>query len=342
MFAGPGKTDGDLTAAVGCGVLAVNAESPGEVERLSEVCRREKKLANVAFRLAADAVRRRGYRSAGTEGELAGSPAVRHGPDASVGRSRLPAQERWLRSVGIHCHFASGILDGSAMARSVETVVANALPLALRYGLSWINFGGGLGIPVYEDDRPLDLSPLRDTLRSLAGRFPAIERREVRLAVESGRYLVGTCGYYVCRVVDVKVNQGRKFVVLDGGVHHDLFRSSVFRHVGRATGLIVCGPADGPVAPAEVVGRLCTPIDRLGSRVNLPNDVGPGVRRRVPQRGGLSKYASPLNFLGHDWPAEVLVDGTDARLISRRVSLAEVMELQTPVPGPAATTQDPD
>jgi diaminopimelate decarboxylase len=130
-----------------------------------------------------------------------------------------------------------------------------------------------------------------------------------RFAIELGRWLVGEAGVYLTRVVDVKVSQGETFVVVDGGLHHQLAASGNFGTVVRRNYPIAianrfgAAPAEGPVT---VVGCLCTPIDRLGDKVALP-PVEEGDLIAIFLAGAYGASASPAAFLGHPSPRELLL-----------------------------------
>jgi diaminopimelate decarboxylase len=129
----------------------------------------------------------------------------------------------------------------------------------------------------------------------------------VALQVELGRYLVGEAGVYVTRVVDRKVSRGRTYLVVDGGMHHQLAASGNFGQVIRRNYPVTVGNRLGqPRERVTVVGCLCTPLDLLGDDVEAPAaDVGDLVV--VFQAGAYGLTASPSRFLGHPEPGEALV-----------------------------------
>jgi len=170
-----------------------------------------------------------------------------------------------------------------------------------------LNLGGGFGIPYFRNEQPLALEPVCDALAGIVGearsKLPGAE-----LVVELGRYLVGEAGVYICRVVDCKVSRGQTFVVVDGGMHHHLAASGNFGQVIRRNYPVLVAnrmaePATGTVS---VVGPLCTPLDLLADKVELA-DVRPGDLVAVFQSGAYGFTASPLGFLGHPEPIQMLV-----------------------------------
>lgn len=329
-FAGPGKSHSELAAAVDAGLLAVHVESAGEILRLEAAARSAGRRVSVALRLhpAPPA-------SGGRSGWPAASP-FGIADDALDDALAALARCRHLDVRGLHVHRAAEMLDGELAARLLEPVFESALELTPRLGLTFLNVGGGWGIPIYEGEDELDGSPLRRAF----DRFRARSREsgiELSLQVESGRFLLGPCGTYLTRVVDVKQAGGKRFAVLDGGMHHLLLRSSAFRRYRQKVRVSLPGRALGGAeeswVPTEVVGPLCTPVDRLASDLRLPADLRPGEILAFPAAGAYGKYASPLTFLGHPWPAEVCVDETGMWLAARRVEFAELLALQRPSAG---------
>jgi hypothetical protein len=130
---------------------------------------------------------------------------------------------------------------------------------------------------------------------------------DARVVVELGRYIVGECGFYVTRVVDRKESRGKTFLVVDGGMHHQLAASGNFGQVIRRNyPVAIANRGDEATETATVVGCLCTPLDLLADGATLPRaDIGDLVV--VFQAGAYGLTASPTAFLSHPAPVEVLV-----------------------------------
>ena len=92
---------------------------------------------------------------------------------------------------------------------------------------------------------------------------------EARVVVELGRYIVGECGVYVTRILDRKESRGRTYLVVDGGLHHQLAASGNFGQVIRRNYPVAIGNRmdEESTEVVNVVGKLCTPLDLLGDRV---------------------------------------------------------------------------
>jgi diaminopimelate decarboxylase len=202
-------------------------------------------------------------------------------------------------------------------AEQISQAQRQSYALALRLAadapgpVRFLNLGGGFGIPYFPGDMSLDLAPIGATLTDLVQRA-AHELPQARLVLELGRYLVGEAGVYVCRVIDRKVSAGQVFLVTDGGLHHHLAASGNFGQVLRRNYPVTIVPGTGAREATtlnervSVVGPLCTPLDLLADRMDLPvAEVGDLVV--VYQSGAYGASASPQAFLGHPAVVEVLV-----------------------------------
>jgi diaminopimelate decarboxylase len=210
---------------------------------------------------------------------------------------------------GFHIFSGSQNLDADALIEAQAKTLALAASLAGKAPapVRTVNIGGGFGIPYFPGDGHLDLADVGRRLGEAIGTArPALGEAEI--VIELGRYIVGEAGIYVARVVDRKESRGQVFLVTDGGLHHQLAASGNFGQVIRKNYPVAIGnKMSVPVAEdANVVGCLCTPLDRLGDHLALPRaEVGDLVV--VFQSGAYGLSASPTAFLSHPMPVEVLV-----------------------------------
>jgi diaminopimelate decarboxylase len=142
--------------------------------------------------------------------------------------------------------------------------------------------------------------------------FPRWRQGSPRLAVESGRYLVGDSGTLLAGVSNVKLSRGRKFVILDAGINTFGGMSGLGRLLPVSVGI----EGDEATERASLVGPLCTPGDVLGREITLPV-LGPGDLVAIPNTGAYGPTASLLMFLGRPSPAEVLVRSGEVVSVSR-------------------------
>ncbi len=302
-FAGPGKRTGELAEAVAAGVL-VNVESPRELERLAEVSQRVGSAARVCVRVNPD------FELKGS-GMRMGGGARPFGIDAELVPGVLArVAELGLVLEGLQIFAGSQSLraDAIAQAHTQAYELARRLWQPIKAPLRRLNLGGGWGIPYVAGEARLDLGPVGDALQVLAERAAA-DWRDARLQVELGRYLVGEAGVFVARVVERKMSRGTTYLVVDGGLNNHLAATGNFGQVLRRNYPVAIGNRMAAQAPREtvsVVGPLCTPLDLLADRVDLPCSEE-GDLFVVFQSGAYGASASPQAFLGHPPCAEVLV-----------------------------------
>jgi diaminopimelate decarboxylase len=213
--------------------------------------------------------------------------------------------------VGFHVFAGSQNLHADVLTEAHRQTADLIVRLAALVpgGVRYVNLGGGLGIPYAPKDQPLDLAAVGRGLAGVVASTLEPALPGASFVLELGRYLVGEAGVYVTRVVDIKVSRGRRFVIVDGGLHHQLAASGNFGSTIRRNYPLVVGTRMSPPGdiPTDVVGCLCTPLDLLGGKVELPDDVGIDDLVVVFQAGAYGLTASPTAFLGHPEPVEVLV-----------------------------------
>ena len=301
-FAGPGKRDRELHAAIKAGVT-INLESEGEAERALATG----KVLGVAPRLAIRVNPSFEMRGSGMK---MGGGAKPFGID----EERVPALARKLVDAGahwrgFHIYTGSQALDAEAIIETQANVLTLASRLASEAGVDvpHLNMGGGFGIPYFDRDTPLDIKAVG---AALSERFADLPHNLLNtdFAIELGRYLVGEAGVYLCRIVDRKVSHDTTYLVTDGGLHHQLAASGNFGTVVRRNypAAIASRYASAPEEVVNIVGCLCTPLDRLADQAHLPRaDVGDLVA--VFCAGAYGASASPAAFLGQGAAKEMLV-----------------------------------
>jgi diaminopimelate decarboxylase len=302
-FAGPGKTPAEIERAVASGVT-IELESATEARRVVEAGERLGVRPRVAIRVNPDfAVKGSGMRMGG-------------GPQQfGVDVEQVPALIEDLAAAdvdltGFHVFAGSQNLQAEILCEAQSRTVDLVLALADKTPspISYVNLGGGFGIPYFEKDSPLDLARVAENLQRLLDDELRPNLPDAKTVIELGRYIVGECGVYVTRVVDRKESRGRTYLVVDGGMHHQLAASGNFgQKIRRNYPIAIGNRLDEEVLTAHhVVGSLCTPLDLLGDNVALPAaDVDDLVV--VFHAGAYGLTASPTAFLGHEAPAEVLV-----------------------------------
>jgi len=322
LFAGPGKTPAELQLALTENIGEIHAESMLELERIATIAADLHRTAPIAIRVNPEADAQGGAMRMG------GKPAP-FGIDEELLDAALDfaLSQPSLEFRGIHLFAGTHILDSEVLIAQYRKGLQIAKRVAgrLRKPLHSLDFGGGLGVPYFPNERPLDMAILGVGLGELEREIAADPSfAGTRLVIEPGRYLIAEAGVYLARVLDVKVSRGKKFVILDGGMNHHLAASgNLGQTIKRNFPIAVATKWGEPDAETvEIVGPLCTPLDMLGRAVAVPQ-VEVGDVMVVFQSGAYARSASPLGFLSHPTPPEVMVDRTSCRLIRQRGNVAD-------------------
>jgi diaminopimelate decarboxylase len=302
-FAGPGKTTAELTQAVAAGVT-IEMESTNEAARVTDIGHKLGIRPRVALRVNPD------FQVKGSGMRMGGGPQ-----QFGIDVEQVPDLLQTLRVtdldlLGFHVFAGSQNLHADILCEALTRNVALLMGLADQspWPVRYLNLGGGYGIPYSEKDQPLDLVPVGAKLKELIEGEIRPQLPDARVTIELGRYIVGEAGVYVTRVVDRKVSRGRTYLVVDGGMHHQLAASGNLGQVIRRNYPVVIGNRvqESEREAVSVVGCLCTPLDLLADNVMLPPaEIGDLVV--IFQAGAYGLTASPTAFLGHPMPVEVLV-----------------------------------
>ena len=301
-FAGPGKSDADLELAVASGVI-INMESAGEMARIAALAEATGARPRVSIRVNPDFELK-------TSGMKMGGGPKPFGVDAE----RVPAMLTELGTLPLE-FMGFHIFSGSQNLRPEAIIEAQYKTFELAYRLAesapspvrWLNIGGGLGIPYFPGEQHLELAPIAENLAPL---LEQAEKRlpEAEIVMELGRYLTAEAGIYVCQILDKKASRGEIFLVANGGLHHHLAVSGNFGQVIRKNYPVCFGNrvTGDETEVVSVVGPLCTPLDILADKMELPV-AQPGDLFVVFQSGAYGLTASPRGFLSHPQPREILL-----------------------------------
>lgn len=332
VFAGPGKTDSEVEEAIISRIFALNAESVRELERVAHISRLVGVPARVALRINTSAgLSRAGVGSAGPLHEqMAGGPSKFGIDEEKLDRVARAWDRRTTEIVGIHIYTASQILDPDEIIANARRTAEAARHVedALGIELASIDFGGGFGVPHYDEEVPLDLPALGARIQEEFGEFST--RGGFRLIVELGRYLVSECGVFVTRVLELKESRGERFVITDGGINQ-FIRPALMKVRHQARAITRLGAP--PTVRAKVSGPLCTPIDITSREIDVPEEIAIDDLIGVFNAGAYGYSMSPQLFLSHPTPAEVIVHDGEVVEARRRGRREDLLLNQEPFPG---------
>jgi diaminopimelate decarboxylase len=324
MFLGPGKGRAEITACLKEDITVI-CESLGELALIGEVAAGLGTTARVLLRINPSFAVKGGGLTMGGKPRQFGidEEALAAAPDIA---GRHPS----VRLCGFQAYMGTRFLTEDVVVENTERILelAERLSQRLAVPLEVVDVGGGLGVAYFAGERDLDPAVLTERLNPVFDRFRD-RHPQTRLVLELGRYLVGHSGLYAVEVRYVKESMGERFAVADGGTNHHMAAVGIGSFVKRNFPMRLLN-RDGGAATAKwnVTGPLCTPNDTIGKAIELPEDLRPGDIVGVERSGAYGPTASPVYFLSHGYPAEVLVHSGQARLIRARDDAESMLAAQ--------------
>ncbi|MET7482502.1 type III PLP-dependent enzyme [Streptomyces sp. NPDC005538] len=311
MFLGPGKSADELTACVKEGVGLVVCESFPELDLLNDLAGQHAARPSVLLRVnPAFSVKGSGL--------TMGGKARQFGMDEDQLEAAGNVTARWphLRVRGVEVFMGTRILDSSVIAENTRRILLLAERLAdlLDFPLDVVDVGGGLGVAYFEGEQDVDVDGVTGGVNQAVLDFRG-RRPGTRVIMELGRYLTALAGLYVTRIRYVKTSRGERFAVADGGTNHHMAAVGTGSFVKRNFPVQVLTDTDRPATETwHVTGPLCTPNDTLVKNAKLP-PLQAGDLIGIHRSGAYGPSASPVLFLGHGHPAEVLVANGTPHLV---------------------------
>jgi len=312
VFSGVGKTEAEIDLALRAGILAFNVESEAELALLAARAAKLKKKARYALRVNPDVFAdTHPYISTGLREHKFGID-IRQ----ALMVYKSVAGNRWLDAYGVSVHIGSQIRSAEPFGSAMERV-AKLVGQLRREGIALkaIDAGGGLGIDYHGGsfDAAAKVAEYAAALQSGLGSF------EGRLLLEPGRFLVAQAGALVARVLQVKRNGKKTFVITDAAMN-DLIRPALYQAHHE---IVPVRPRGGRARTVDVVGPVCETGDFFARDRKLP-PVEPGDLVALLDAGAYG-MAQSSNYNTRLRPAEVLVEGAKARLIRRRETMADLL-----------------
>jgi diaminopimelate decarboxylase len=309
VFSGVGKTDEELALALSSGIGEFNVESEDEIRRLSALAAARGAKARITLRVNPDIdPKSHPYISTGLRENKFGVE-IERAPEI-LRRARALAG---IEVVGVQSHIGSQMRDLEPVEGAAAALVALTRQLlAEGFRLDSIDMGGGLGIDYEGDGAPHPEELARRVL-------PKLEGLGLTLLLEPGRSIVGNAGVLLTRIIGLKQNRGKRFVIVDAGMN-DLLRPSLYEAFHRIEPAAARG---GAPVKVDVVGPVCESSDFLALDRPL-EPVEPGDVLVIRDAGAYG-FCMASTYNMRPRPAEVLVEDGRPRLVRRRETFDDLM-----------------
>ncbi|HEY8299249.1 MAG TPA: diaminopimelate decarboxylase [Methyloceanibacter sp.] len=260
VFSGVGKTQVEMAVALDAGIFAFNVESEPELRALSEVAASRGATARIAFRVNPDVDAKTHHKIATGKAENKFGVPFAQAPALYTLASRLSG----IQASGVHMHIGSQITDLAPFRNAFALL--HELVADLRgqgFTISFVNLGGGLGIP-YRHDQPAPPLPA-DYARLVQEEVGGLG---LQLLFEPGRMIAGNAGILVTRVLYVKRGADKTFTIVDAGMN-DLMRPTLYEAYHEIVPVIEPAPGTRSIV-TDVAGPVCETGDYLALARALP------------------------------------------------------------------------
>ena len=324
-FAGVGKTRAEIEYALQQGIYSFNVESEEELRYLNEVAADLGVIAPAAVRVNPNVdAKTHKYISTGKSENKFGVDfdAI---PDLYARASKELAHVK-LR--GLQMHIGSQLTSIAPFIEAVEKVAPLATHLKVTHGIEFWSIGGGVGIVYHgsldsgdsawweskpEGERPLTIAQYGEALR------PRLENLGLKILLEPGRLIVGNAGVLLTKCLYEKRGKAKTFKVVDAGMN-DLIRPALYEGHHEIAPLV---EHHGDTRKVDVVGPICESGDFFCQDRELP-DFQPGETVALLSAGAYG-FVMASNYNTRPLPAEILVDGSTARVVRKRQTLEDLI-----------------
>ena len=323
VFSGVGKLPEEIDAALRANILMFNVESEGELDLLAARAAKLKIRARIALRVNPDVfAETHPYISTGLS-------AHKFGIDIKAARAvyKRAARSKWLDPAGVSVHIVSQIRSVDPFAAALTRVVDLVRTLQRdKINIRYIDAGGGLGIEYHQAnfDPAQKVHDYATALTRALGNIQTLDAKPIHLLLEPGRFIVAQAGALLARVLYIKKNGNKTFVITDAGMN-DLIRPALYQAHHEILPIIQSRATKKPV---DVVGPVCETGDFF-ARDRPLSPLRPGDLVALLDAGAYGMSLSS-NYNTRPRPAEVLVTGKSARLIRRRETTRDLFTPELP------------
>ena len=313
VFASVGKTEEEIIDAIRAGILLFNVESLPELEEINRVAGTLDARPKVALRINPDV-------EALTHAKITtGTLKNKFGIDLKTARKILRDANRYpnVSLSGLHIHIGSQIITKSPFIRALKKVIA-FLEVLKEDGirLEYLDIGGGLGI-IYKDEQPQTAQDFADAV------LPYLEKTGLKIIMEPGRFIVGNAGIFVAKVLYLKDNGFKKFLIVEGGMN-DLIRPALYDAYHEIVPVV---ETRGRKVKMDIVGPICESGDFFAKDRMFPL-LKKGDLVAVMSAGAYG-YVMASNYNVRGRGPEVMVRGNEFEVTKQRETFDDLMRGET-------------
>ena len=324
IFTSPGKTESEIDYAVKNNIRIINIDSLDEAEIVDRIAKSNNKNVNIGLRINPS------VSFSNAKIKMTGIASQFGFEEESLDNSFFDRLKQFdnLRLVGIQIYMGTQMLNPEDIIKNTEYTLNLAIRLSneFSFDLEYVNCGGGFGVKYFKNESELDLNALKNGMQDLYDKLnDKLENTDI--VFESGRFIMASSGIMVTRVLYRKESKGQRFLVCDGGSNIHSSAAFLGRFVRNNFPLYAIGDSGNEIE-TTVCGPLCTSLDVIGQKVMLSENIRRNDLIVIEQSGAYGYTYSPISFLSHETPAEILVDGEKHSILRERGKNEDYLEKQ--------------
>ncbi len=301
VFSGVGKTSEEISFAIDKNILLINAESESEVKEIEKIAKLKKKYIQIGIRLNPNT-------DAKTLTQIStGKKENKFGVNDKT-FTEIVKYCKNSKNIKLKClsvHIGSQIINHKPYEKMLK-VIDNVLN-KINYKFEFIDLGGGMGISYEHDNKKLNYQKYNHAIKKF------LKRHNSKIIFEPGRSIVGNTGTLISKVIYIKKNDKKNFIILDAAMN-DLMRPALYGAIHKILPLTKNSEKSKKIY--EFVGPICESTDKFSILKNFQKlnekdfvaicDVGAyGISLS-------SNYNLRLK------PAELLINGSKIKVINKR------------------------
>jgi len=313
VFASVGKTEEEIITAINANILFFNVESLPELDMISAIAKKLKKTTRVALRVNPDV-------EASTHAKITtGTLKNKFGIDLKTARAIMQNRTKYsyIHFSGLHVHIGSQITTSAPFINAIKRVIEFIETLRTdNIELEYLDIGGGLGI-IYKDEQPQTAQDFAQAI------LPHLEKTGLKIVMEPGRFIAGNAGIFVTKVLYLKDNGVKKFLIVDGGMN-DLMRPSLYDAYHE---IVPVKETKRKKETMDVVGPICESGDFFAKDRMLPM-LSSGDLVAIMSAGAYG-YVMSSNYNVRGRVPEVIVKGNKYAVTKERETFEDLIRGET-------------
>ena len=308
VFSGVGKTSNEISYAVDKKILLINAESKSEINEIERVAKSKKKIVNIGIRLNPNT-------DAKTLKQIStGKKENKFGVDEKTFFD-LVNYSKLSKNINLRClsvHIGSQILDHKPYEKMLK--VLDKIIKKSNYKFEFIDLGGGMGISYEENNKNLNYRKYNIAIKKF------LKNHKSKIIFEPGRSIVGNIGSLVSKVIYIKENNKKDFIILDAAMN-DLMRPALYGANHRTLPAIKKNQTSKKIY--EFVGPICESTDKFTTLKKFQKL----KEKDLVVMCDVGAYGMSLssNYNVRPKPTEILIKGSKINVIKKRQKLEDLI-----------------